>query len=178
MIITQCSRIIRQKGQLELLKAFLKISIDRQDVFLIILGIIDDVEYYHLLLDFINKNNLKNCRIIVDKSLTVHEILNISDIYVFPSYDETISIAVLEAMSYSLPVVCSNVGGMSECIETGVNGFLVEKDRLELETYKFIHKLAADKQLRKTIGSIARLTIEKKFSKKKLENEYLSIVNF
>lgn len=52
--------------------------------------------------------------------------LSEADIYLSSSLSEGISNAVLEAMSMGLPVVSTNVGGMSEVIEDGVTGLLVE----------------------------------------------------
>jgi colanic acid/amylovoran biosynthesis glycosyltransferase len=52
--------------------------------------------------------------------------LSEADVYLSSSLSEGISNAVLEAMSIGLPVVSTNVGGMSEVIEDGVTGLLVE----------------------------------------------------
>ena len=41
---------------------------------------------------------------------------------------ETFSIAALEAMACGLPVVLTNIGGASEMISEGLNGFLCEPD--------------------------------------------------
>ncbi len=49
-----------------------------------------------------------------------------ADIYLSSSLSEGISNAVLEAMAIGLPVVSTNVGGMSEVIETEITGLLVE----------------------------------------------------
>ena len=42
-----------------------------------------------------------------------------------PSYSEGVPMAVLEAMSHAVPVVCTPVGGLPELIEDGRNGLLV-----------------------------------------------------
>ena len=41
---------------------------------------------------------------------------------------ETFSIAALEAMACGLPVVLTNIGGASEMISEGLNGFLCEPE--------------------------------------------------
>ena len=47
------------------------------------------------------------------------------DVAVLPSYREAQGLTILEAMAMSRPVVASNVGGIPEMIENGVNGVLV-----------------------------------------------------
>lgn len=48
-----------------------------------------------------------------------------ADILVVPSLHEGYGMAVVEGMSFGLPVVASNVGGIPEIIEDSVNGLLV-----------------------------------------------------
>ena len=47
------------------------------------------------------------------------------DVYVLPSYNEGLPIAILEAMSYSHPVISTPVGGIPEVVKDGENGMLV-----------------------------------------------------
>ena len=46
------------------------------------------------------------------------------DIFALTSVSETFSMAALEAMAMRKPAILSNVGGASELVESGVNGFL------------------------------------------------------
>ncbi len=50
-----------------------------------------------------------------------------ADVFVFPSSTiETFGLVAAEAMASGIPVVTSNVGGMPEIIEPGVNGYMFE----------------------------------------------------
>ena len=51
------------------------------------------------------------------------------DIFVFPSLKEAIGSAMIDAMYFGLPVVASNVDGIPEFLEDGVNGRLIEPER-------------------------------------------------
>jgi len=55
-----------------------------------------------------------------------------ADIFVSPTLKEGFGLTVLEAMSYGLPVVASNVGAIPELIENRINGLLVEPEDPEL----------------------------------------------
>lgn len=52
--------------------------------------------------------------------------LNWEDVYILPSYNEGLPIAILEAMAYSHPVISTPVGGIPEIIKSGENGILVQ----------------------------------------------------
>lgn len=52
--------------------------------------------------------------------------LNWEDVYILPSYNEGLPIAILEALAYSHPVISTPVGGIPEVIKSGENGILVQ----------------------------------------------------
>lgn len=58
------------------------------------------------------------------------EYLNWADIFILPSYNEGLPIAVLEAMSYGMPIISTNVGGIPEIVKTDINGKLIEAGNL------------------------------------------------
>lgn len=51
---------------------------------------------------------------------------SIADLFILPSNYEGFPMVILEAMSFGKPVVASNVGGISEIVENGKNGYVVE----------------------------------------------------
>jgi len=56
----------------------------------------------------------------------VGDYLQSLDVFLYPSLHEALGSTLLDAMQFGLPVVASNVGGIPEYIEDGVNGKLVE----------------------------------------------------
>lgn len=52
------------------------------------------------------------------------EICKISDVFVFPSFQEGLPVALMEAMAAGLPVICSNIRGNTDLIENHINGYL------------------------------------------------------
>ncbi len=61
----------------------------------------------------------------------VEEILSESDIFVFPSLGEGMSLSVLEAMACGLPCVVSQNSGVTEAITDGENGFIMEVQNIQ-----------------------------------------------
>lgn len=77
----------------------------------------------------IDKYNLKNCINMVgwvDGNLKV-ELLKKSQLFVLPSYNEGLPMAILEAMSYGLPVVSTDVGSISEVVIDNETGKIIKK---------------------------------------------------
>lgn len=68
-------------------------------------------------------------------------------LFVLPSLSEGLPQAMLEAMSYGLPVVATNVGGIPDVVEDGKTGFLVEPKNIE-DMRKHIEILVRDDALR------------------------------
>lgn len=58
----------------------------------------------------------------------VLEILSACDLFLFATLHENLSNALLEAMSIGLPVIATNVGGNTEVVKDGKNGFLIPKE--------------------------------------------------
>lgn len=48
------------------------------------------------------------------------------DVYILPSYNEGLPLSILEAMTYGKPIISTNVGGISEILQSGENGCLIE----------------------------------------------------
>ena len=85
-----------------------------------------------------------------------------SSIFLLPTYSEGFSMAVLEAMAMSKPVVCTPVGAHCEVIEDGVNGFLVQPGDLDTLTDRIL-RLIENETLRKRIGETNRRYVETVF---------------
>jgi glycosyltransferase involved in cell wall biosynthesis len=84
-------------------------------------------------------------------------------IFVLPSYVEGMPMALLEAMSWGLPVIATAVGGVPEMITHEVNGLLVEPGDIA-GLAAAISRLMSDAGLRARLGDAARETIATRFS--------------
>lgn len=77
-------------------------------------------------LDIVRSKNLESYFVSMGIRNDIDMILSATDIYLQPSRTEAISLTIMEALHHGLPVVASNVGGISEVVLDGQNGILVE----------------------------------------------------
>lgn len=77
----------------------------------------------------------------------ISEILNAADLFVFPSYREGLSVALMEAMNKQLPVICSRIRGNVDLIDKA-GGYLFDpsdKEELLICLKKFIQLTKKEK---------------------------------
>ena len=85
-----------------------------------------------------------------------------ADVYALASHWEGLPRSILEAMSASLPVVASDVGGVSETVRDGVNGFLVPRADVPVLAER-LGRLLRDPTLRRAMGRAGRQRYETEF---------------
>lgn len=87
----------------------------------------------------------------------VDDYLQLFDIFVLPSLMEGLGSVLLDAMCFGLPIVASDVGGIPDIIEDGVNGLLVEPDNSQ-KLGAALERLLNDKPLQEKMQaeSLAR----------------------
>ncbi len=89
----------------------------------------------------------------------VEEVLSISDLFMIPSGSETFGLAALEAMSCSVPVVSSNIGGLPEVNIHGETGYLCELGDIEC-LGNCATKILTDETLHQKMANAARKRAE------------------
>jgi glycosyltransferase involved in cell wall biosynthesis len=87
-------------------------------------------------------------------------VLLASDIFVLPSTSEGLPMALLEAMSYGLAIVATEVGGVPDILSDEQEALLVPPDDPEALAAA-IARLAADEELRIRIATAARNAAER-----------------
>jgi glycosyltransferase involved in cell wall biosynthesis len=83
-----------------------------------------------------------------------------SDVLMLPSYAEGMAMALIEGMSWGLPVVTTGVGGASEFLEQGRNCILVTPGDVP-GISDAISELAGNPAFRHHMGCAARETISR-----------------
>ena len=68
---------------------------------------------------------------------------NNPDLFINFSRVEGIPVSIMEAMSYSIPVLATNAGAVSEIVKDGVNGFVLPVDFMNDDATRLIEKVIA-----------------------------------
>ena len=96
----------------------------------------------------------------------IDKIYHISDVFVFPSYREGLSVALMEAMASGLPCVVSDIRGNTDLIDDGKGGFLCKPNDVN-GFAKNIKNIILDKE---------RINIFRKYNQEKVKNFNISSV--
>lgn len=100
-------------------------------------------------------------------------LLNLSDVYLLPSYVEGVPISILEAESYHKPVITTNVGGIPSIVKNKETGLFVTPGDLD-DIYLAIKTMTDDKDLRHRYGE-AGFRISKEYLPDTIKNELMNL---
>ncbi len=76
---------------------------------------------------------------------------------------EGLGVVLIEAMSYSKPVIASRVGGITDIVVDGQNGILVPPGDIDALSQAML-KIINDRHMRRTMGESAKKVIDGKFN--------------
>ena len=96
------------------------------------------------------------------------------DMLMLPSYRESHSLSVIEAMSSGLPVVVGDCSSMPETVERDVGGILCPPNSAKAYADAVNH-LAADAGLRRRMGEANRNRVENCFTLSRMVREYQTL---
>ena len=111
---------------------------------LIIIGEGPDMEKVNKFMED-NPNLIDKIRLL-GKVSDLYKILQLSDVFLLPSEQESFGLAALEAMAAETPVISSNAGGIPEVNLQGETGYLAEVGNVEAMS-KYAIKLLSDDTL-------------------------------
>jgi len=140
-------RIVPRKNIETLIKSIAFVKEHINDIQLTICGK-GKREYEIELKKLVKKNNLQNNIIFtgfIHKEGLINMYVN-SDLFVFPSLVEGFGMVLTEAMSFGIPVIATNIGGVNDVVRDDKEGILVEP-RNPSKMAKAIIRVIRDKQL-------------------------------
>ena len=102
------------------------------------------------------------------------KLLKNNQLMVLPSYNEGLPMAVLEAVSYGLPVIATKVGDIPLAVKDDVNGYVVEPGNVEMLKERLKQLLVMNRAEWQNYSDNSRKIAEELFSDK---NYYMQIAN-
>lgn len=115
----------------------------------------------------------ENVHFLVNQSNVV-QYLQISDVFLMPSDNEGLGIALLEAMACGLPVVVSDIPPFKQIVEDGKNGIICKKRDVQDLTEKCLN-LMENQEKRAALGQNARMTVEKGYTLQSMFDETMNV---
>ncbi len=100
--------------------------------------------------------------------------LAVMDIFVFPSLQEGLGLALLEAMASSRPCAASDTGGIADIITDGENGMLFPAGDAGALADTIVN-LLQDEPLRKRLASAARALVSRDFSIEEMAKDVMKL---
>ena len=174
VIFLFASRIIKDKGIIELIEATKQLKSQKKKFELYIAGSPD----------FQNKSTISHVQLKTWESLGYIRYLGLvkdmEQLYkkvhvgILPSYREGLPKSLLEAASSGKPIITTDVPGCNEIVKNEFNGLIVPpKDSNEL--MKAMKKLILNKKLRISMGKKGRELIKKNFSNSKATKDIVNL---
>lgn len=163
-------RLVEYRGTRIFTEAVQQILARYQNVFVTIAGNGPDEQWMKSRLG--SNNRVEFITYSSDESLKIHADKHIAVVPTVGS--EGTSLSLLEAMACGCAVVCSNVGGMTNIVQSGYNGLMIEPTADAL--YTALENLISNHALCSKIGEAARLTVMRSFSKERWRAEWREVI--
>ena len=160
VVFTFVGRLNIDKGILDLLDAFKRLSHEYLNVHLILLGPAEGP-----FLEVIKKS-IRNSKIhLFSYSLFPQKYLSASDVFCLPSYREGFPNVIIEAASIGIPAIASNIYGITDAVLDYKTG-LLHKPRDVNGIEKCMRLLVDNKKLREKLGRAAKIRTINFFNQK------------
>ncbi len=104
----------------------------------------------------------------------IEQFIPLADLFLLPSLHESFGLAALEAMSCSVPVIATNVGGAPEVITHGVDGFVVDPNDID-RMITLAREILSDPAKAEALALAGRRTAVERFSPDIAVDRYLDL---
>jgi len=170
-VIGNVGRFTENKGQLNLLEAFVLIHNNYPQAHLILFGkgeMLDD------LLDFVKSHKLENRVHFAGFRTDMPKWYGALQVVVHTAMLEALSVALLEAGASGVPLVAYNNGGISEVISHMHNGLLVQPGQID-QLADAIQRLLESRTLTGRLAENSKKVCVQNFSAERMVNEYYQL---
>lgn len=173
-ILITVGRIVPVKNYTLLITAVNSLVIKGFDIILVVIG--TDTSPGKEEINKLKKLASKNIYFFGEQSNIGDYLVN-ADLFCLSSLDEALPTVLIEACSIGLPIISTNVGGVSEIVEGNYNGFI--SSNMEIDNYancieKFLNLSSTQIE---TMKCNALEIYNSKFTIDRMEKEYINLYN-
>ena len=166
-------RLHAAKGLRELVTAWIDVS---QRLPMARLWLVGDGPEHDALATQIEAAGLAGRVVLAGSFDNVNDVLAAADLFVLPSHEEGLSLALLEAMAAGLPIVASDIPGNRLAIRSGSEGVMVPTgDQTALADA--IESMLAEPARAAALGTAARQRAQADFSLDRMVDDYMAVFN-
>lgn len=171
LVVGTIGALTKEKGHQYLLRAALRVVRICPEAIFLLVG--DGIERSSLE-KTVSSLGIKDSVIFAGMRKDVPEILSILNVFVLPSLNEGLPMALLEAQGAQIPVIASYVGAIPDVLQDGVTGILIPpKDPQAIA--EAIIMILSNKKFASGIAQKGFERVRDNFSSEKMANKYLSI---
>ena len=166
------SRVMKDKGIIEFLKAAETIKKRYSNVEFHVCGFIDE-DLDNLINEYVDK------KIIIYHGFVSNmiEFMSKMDCLVHPSYHEGMANVILEAAAMGMFVIASNIPGCKEAIDDGKNGYLFEVKNVDMLIDKIEKYLDIPNDVIEKMSVYGRNKMEKEFDRSIIVRDYMYTID-
>lgn len=170
-VVGTVGRLIERKGHYDLLEAWPAVIEEHSSAYLLIVG---DGPEREALLDRVKDHGVANSVYLLGYRDDVPELLDLMDVFVFPSHFEGSPGALLEAMAAGLPIVTTPVDGNSELVKHGKTG-LYAPTEAPIALAEQINRLLSDSEHASKLGDRAATVATEQFTLEEMVSNFESL---
>lgn len=168
-------RITKGKGQLEAIQACCILKEQNIDFTLRFIGDVHDKEYYQTINTFLDHCSYKQNVEFVGFSSDIKQYYQKSDIFIFPTYGEGMSNAIIEAISFGLVPIIYNNTSTPEFKNLGFYVHLTTDNNVE-NLKNILNKVVKNIEVEKQLSKQNHTKALEIFSSNREKNEYLEML--
>jgi glycosyltransferase involved in cell wall biosynthesis len=161
IVLLYLGRMNRDKGVIDLAEAFNQLSLQRNDVFLLLVGP-DEANIIPQVLEITQATQDRvRCMAYTDAP---EDYMAAADVFCLPSYREGFGTVIIEAGAVGIPCVASRIYGVTDAVEENVTGLLHEAGNVS-ELASRLLQMVVDVEQRQAMGARARRRAIRDFDK-------------
>ena len=175
--ILYVSNLRESKGVMDLITIYSKLAEKYKEIILNVAGEFDEKHFEKKIKDIVHEKGLTNSVIFhgTVEGQNKERLYQKCDLFLYPTHNDAMPLVLIECMKYGLPFIAYNVGAIKELAEDCKNGIVVTKFDHQGFCNEAIRLLDNNHQ-RQALSKNGRNTFKTKYTKERMENEVLKIL--